>query len=99
VIRRKETMSADLKTLLQERGEEYGEAWLSAGQVMVVLGYRHNLFRKSMFAHNWVLILSKMMRALHSPYKEDTWRDIAGYATLCADYCKQRVESEGRYDG
>jgi len=43
--------------------------------------------------HNWMLILSKLVRAMYDPTKVDTWADIAGYATLMKEYL------EGDEDG
>lgn len=52
----------------------------------------HNLLiRHPKFAHNWVLMLSKLIRMLFNPFHIDNYEDIIGYATLS----KQLAEQQG----
>jgi hypothetical protein len=77
----------DTAKLLEEKAAEYGDAWLIAGNWLHHTAVRNSpLFTESLFVHNFVLIFSKMARALHSPYNVDHWRDAAGYATLVANW-------------
>lgn len=78
-------------TVLEDRGKEYGEAWLVAGNVIKYVGNVSSLTKlmSTPFFHNWVIILSKMIRILQSPTKIDHWKDIAGYATLVMQYLEQ----------
>lgn len=87
----------DVKKLLDERGKSYGDAWWLAGMVTGVL-FNHNvrIFDRliaSFFLHNWVLILSKMMRILVTPYEAEHWKDIEGYARLVRDKIEITGES------
>lgn len=70
--------------LLRERKSKYGDTWREAGEVMGILQVPFTKFlcSESWMAHNWVLILSKLIRILYSPREKDHWRDIIGYATL-----------------
>jgi hypothetical protein len=83
--------------LLEERKREYGDAWILAGVWLNHKAVRDSaLFQESIFIHNFVLILSKMARALHSPYNVDHWRDIAGYATLVANWLTEHGIGEDK---
>jgi hypothetical protein len=85
----------DTDKLLAERETEYGQAWLIAGYWLHHAAVRNsNLFTESLFAHNFVLIISKLARLLHSPYKKDSWQDIAGYATLVANWLSEHFPEE-----
>jgi hypothetical protein len=88
-------MQNDTQQLLTQRKKEYGDAWLIAGYWLNHKAVRDsNLFQESLFTHNFVLILSKLARALHSPYKKDTWQDIAGYATLVANWLDEHMTED-----
>jgi len=79
--------------LIENRQSQYNDAWLYTGSVMQTFNdvlHQSNLFTRSPFAHNWVLILSKLFRALHSPYNVDHWQDIMGYCKLIVDYIDER---------
>jgi hypothetical protein len=81
--------------LLAEKESEYGQAWLIAGYWLHHKAVRDStLFTDSLFAHNFVLILSKLARALHSPYNIDHWRDAAGYATLVANWLSEHFPED-----
>jgi len=74
--------------LIQSRDAEYGSAWKLAGDILGTFHksiYRSTLFTETTYGHNWVLILSKLIRALSSPYNRDHWQDIQGYAKLVTD--------------
>lgn len=85
-----------IDNLLKTRGQDYGQAWLLAGKVWklyheVVIDPVTNLrltdiISESGFAHNWMIIQSKLARAMTTPFLEENWRDIEGYAKLVADY-------------
>jgi len=81
--------------LLKERGSVYGDTWRLAGLVLGVLQVPFDYLLKTapQFSHNWVLMLSKLIRILFSPYNVDHYDDIIGYATLC----KKELEKE-RHD-
>jgi hypothetical protein len=76
------------QNLLNERRQEYGQAWYVAGSIMRTFNeviFTSNLFNHTSYGHNWVLILSKLCRALSSPNNTDHWRDIIGYCQLILD--------------
>jgi hypothetical protein len=81
----------DTQELLNERDQQYGDTWLLAGQVMGVLRkpYYHLLETSPAVSHNWVLMLSKLIRILFSPNNEDHYEDLIGYATLCLNYIRK----------
>lgn len=78
--------------LIAHRTKEYGDAWLFVGMVLRSFAdtiYTSRLATQSPFMHNWILILSKLMRALHSPHNRDHWDDISGYAMLVSMHIKE----------
>lgn len=82
-----------IKTLLKRRKDNYGDTHILAGYVMGLLKdpLSDLLANHPKFAHNWVLILSKLIRILFNPYHLDNYDDIIGYATLC----RQMAEEKG----
>jgi hypothetical protein len=93
----KESVSQEevIGQILNQRGKEYGEAWKLAGIMMgsVAHLFFNMLIYSPQYAHNWVLILSKLVRALTSPRNPDHWKDIAGYATLCLKEIENEIHS------
>ena len=93
-----------IDNLLKLKGEDYGQAWILAGKVWalyheVVIDPTTNLrltdtLSKSGFTLNWMIIQSKLARAMTTPFLEDNWRDIEGYAKLVADYIV-KLDAEG----
>lgn len=84
--------------LIEERGNEYGNAWRTTGKLMQrVKDDLHELLRLFPDAYvPWMMILNKLVRILNSPWHQDSWEDIAGYATLVADHIRKSKE---RQDG
>jgi len=73
--------------LLEDRGNVYGEAWKYTGELV-----RHvqPLVNDMCDQHPhlwwaWLMVLNKLVRLLFDPQHIDSWRDIAGYATLVLD--------------
>lgn len=82
----------NVRELLNERKTEYHNAWYVAGSVLHMFNddiYTSNLFSTTPYGHNWVVILSKMFRALHTPNNTDHWQDIIGYCQLILDDLEQ----------
>lgn len=77
-------MNEQIDELLEAREEVYGDSWFMAGEAMGFLRkpLMNLLSTAPWMAHNWVLMLSKLIRILYSPYHRDNWADIVGYATL-----------------
>lgn len=77
-------------SVLEDRGAQYGEAWLMGGKFLAEMMRKYDIdlsdLMESGFSYAWQSILSKLLRALASPMKRDHWVDIAGYATLVANY-------------
>jgi len=73
--------------LLEERGKEYGEAHVLTGLVLKVVSrpFTSLIGDYPELAHDWVLMLSKLIRILFNPTKVDSYEDLIGYATLCLD--------------
>lgn len=80
-------MSTQIKSLLKDRDEEYGDAWKISGDAVGFLqGPFGALVRKApQYAYAWLMILNKLIRATKTPYDIDHWVDIQGYAKLVAD--------------
>lgn len=89
-------MDNEVQDLITERGKSYGRTWLHAGVVMGLLRepFYHLLQVAPWVAHNWVLILSKMIRILYTPWERDHWADIMGYVQLVLNEMDQRPEEE-----
>ncbi len=87
--------SQSISDILEERGIEYGEAWLLTGLYMEGhIEELETLMGQSPFAFNWIMILNKLHRILASPYHVDSWKDIAGFATLVVDHL-ENIPTEG----
>lgn len=71
-------------SLLAERDEDYGDAWIVTGKVMGFLSEHVGalLVKAPELSLAWVQILNKLIRVAFSPHKIDHWRDIQGYARL-----------------
>lgn len=89
-------MSSNLNEVLAERGGNYGDfakqADLSQAIKQTVFRHldNHNPTGAQMFqpmmAESLEMIIHKIARIANgNPMHEDSWRDIAGYATLVAD--------------
>ena len=88
-------MRDEVTRTLDERGEVYGEAWLTCGKVTKLLASLGLMTKieHSMYFHNWIIILSKMIRLLATPNHQDSWHDIAGYATLVDNHITTEQEA------
>ena len=88
----------DIQDTLQERGERYGSFEGDAGAAQSLkFVLRQTAEENNKLTHGWndldddmqealEQIATKMGRIVHGdPWYEDSWRDIAGYATLVAD--------------
>lgn len=89
----------DIKKLLEERGKRYGDTWRLAGLVIEVLKhpFNHLIEEAPQFTHNWVLMLSKLIRILFDPFLLDNYKDLIGYATLCmreVERGQSKIQSE-----
>lgn len=87
---------ADIEKLLKERDTQYAEAWRKTGLMargvgMELAGLLLN-FPEGWY--NWIIILNKLLRILGDPKHIDSWRDIAGYATLVVDYLEKEKRNE-----
>lgn len=84
----------DVRELVDERNAQYAEAWRKTGvlaqSVSEELSWLLKVFPEGYF--NWVTILNKLLRILGDAKHIDSWRDIAGYATLVVDYLEKEKE-------
>jgi len=85
----------NIQSLLDEKEKHYGNAHELTGMVMGALTdpFLAMLNTAPMFSHNWVLMLSKLIRMLSDPYHLDNYDDIIGYATLCKQMA-ERLKGE-----
>jgi hypothetical protein len=90
-------MPKETQQLLDERGKSYGNAHYLTGLVLGVLKkpLGEMLANAPELSHDWIQVLSKLIRILHDPYKIDSWDDLIGYAMLC----KRIIAGEGENDG
>lgn len=85
----------NVKKLLRDREIQYGNTHELAGNIMggeLKKPFIHLLDVAPQISHNWVLMLSKLIRILFDPYHIDNYDDIIGYATLCRDMVKLEGE-------
>jgi hypothetical protein len=82
--------------LLAERQTTHGDTHELTGLVIEVLRvpFVSFLYQAPQLSYDWTMVLSKLIRALFSPYHEDHWRDIIGYATLAL-----MLVEKGKNDG
>ena len=89
---------ADITETLQERGKRYGSFIGDAGVAQQLKGVLRDVANDNeQLTNGWddlapdmkealEMMSTKMGRIVHGdPWYEDSWRDIAGYATLVAD--------------
>lgn len=83
-----------LSEILEERGKQYGDFTVQGATAQAIknsmrehIGWnRLSLHQKEALE----MIAHKIARILNgSPTLVDSWQDIAGYAQLCADRCRQ----------
>jgi len=77
-----------IRELIISRNKQYAEAWRRTGEITKPLAdeiaVMHRVFPQAMIP--WWTILCKLLRILGDPKHIDSWRDLAGYATLVVDY-------------
>lgn len=72
-----------VEKVLKDRGEDYGPAWSTTGEILrYLITHRRQALFDTQYVFNWMMILNKLARILASPNNPDHWMDIAGYATL-----------------
>ena len=83
--------------LLNER-DTYAEAWRKTGEITELLADEiakmHKQFPQAMIP--WWTILCKLLRLLGDPKHLDSWKDIAGYATLVVDFLEAEETNHGK---
>jgi len=86
----------DANKLVKERNEQYGAAWKKTGNMMWCVADQVNEFLISApdLYYNWVIILNKLGRLLADPWNIDSWKDIAGYATLVVNHLEAEREEK-----
>ena len=89
---------ADIPGLVQERDKEYKGAWLVTGMMIAVhpvrVAYSNMLQNHPQYTYAWMIILNKLVRVLANPTHLDSWKDIAGYATLVVNHLEQKDKKE-----
>ena len=89
-------MSDSIKQLVDSRDKPYAEAWRKTGLLSYAaadeIAKLHKAFPEGWYT--WVIILNKLLRILGDPMHIDSWRDIAGYATLVVEYLEKEKQSE-----
>ena len=85
---------SDVRALLKERDTQYAEAWRKTGVLMKLVrkevDWLLDVFPEGYY--NWVIILNKLLRILGDARHIDSWKDIAGYATLVVEYLENEKE-------
>ena len=87
----------DIKEILKERGENYGDfergSNLAAAIQDAMAGGVKAVTLKPFQHQALTVIAQKISRILNGdPDYVDNWRDIAGYATLVADILEQKAK-------
>ncbi|MFM2134442.1 MAG: hypothetical protein RL156_1723 [Bacteroidota bacterium] len=85
----------DLEEVLAERGSKYGEFSKNSMVSQLLKSTLYNVPRNAAFSHYQRealdMIANKLSRIVcGDPNYADSWRDIAGYATLVADILESR---------
>lgn len=85
-----------IRVLLKTRKKRYGDAHKYAGYAMGLLKepFTNLLIVGPQFSHNWVLMLSKLIRILFDPYYIDNYDDLIGYATLCKQMAEKGKDND-----
>ena len=77
---------SDVSELLKQRQAEYNNAWKVSSLIFTIkpiaLGFIHMVSECPEYVYSWVIIMNKLIRLLANPRHLDSWKDIAGYATL-----------------
>ena len=69
----------EVKTILKQKEEQYGNAWLDSAEFLAMLFPdlpKEELALIGLLGRMW----DKLARLKQEPYNDDTWMDIAGYA-------------------
>lgn len=97
------TSNNTVTKVMEERNQEYQDAWASTGTMIQSSGLSGDVLRLLVgyprFFFCWVMILNKLIRILGTPNKLDSWVDIAGYAQLVVnDIEKSKGDPNGSSD-
>lgn len=86
----------EVDKLLKERDVQYGQAWKWTGLMMHPIQAKAAELLKNApdLYYNWIIILNKLVRLLADPYHADSWKDIAGYATLVVNHINETQGKE-----
>jgi predicted acylesterase/phospholipase RssA len=85
-------MAQTTEQLLQERDKRYAQAWRKTGELLTPL-YKPLMDLLMHFPegwYNWIIIFNKLLRILGDPKHIDSWKDIAGYATLVVNFLEDK---------
>ena len=90
-----EQKQGDVQTRIAfERELTYGDSWRVSGEIVDQIWPHTATLSLSGYFHPWYMILTKLVRLLHSPEHLDSWRDIVGFANLViADLEAKHVSS------
>lgn len=79
-------MPENTQELLESRNEKYKNSFYATDRAInsMIEGNSANLQNlvNAGLLGNWIIMMSKMNRAIWSPLERDHWEDIAGYANL-----------------
>ena len=102
---------ADIQQTLDERGDRYGD-WKNHAQISqdiqnaIVKGWFQRGDGQDLnevpayMLESLVMIANKIGRIINGdPYYDDSWRDIAGYATLVVEELNKKDVREAESDG
>lgn len=85
-----------VRRLVESRNKQYADAWRKTGELASPIANEiaslHIAFPQSMIP--WWTIFCKLIRVLGDPKHLDSWRDMAGYATLVVDYLEKEKSNE-----
>ena len=80
-----------IEEFIKARNSQYQDAWLKTGLMAkpVVQEIALLLLEFPEAWYSWVIILNKLVRILGDHRHIDSWRDIAGYATLVVEHLEK----------
>lgn len=74
----------EVKGLIGSRNSQYGNSGPKVSNILNLVDFSNTpLFNDTPYlVHDYILVLSKLMRGLISPTKRDHWLDAIGYLVL-----------------
>lgn len=82
----------DTHKLLTERGSDYGDTHIIVGKIIALIEqpFVKMVLEYPELVHDYVLMLSKVIRIVFNPFKLDSYDDLIGYTALAKDIIERK---------